>query len=108
MNSSRCTDSIENFELNGATLVRPRPVYVVPIEFYKVILLHISSFIYTVRVLSACPQASKYCVWRPEIRSLFTKGEGFSLFTRIYLGPGRSAVGNLAICTQISRFYFCC
>lgn len=41
------------------------------------------------------------CVRRLWKTQLVYKGEGFSTFkTRIYLGPGDLAVGNLAICTD--------
>lgn len=43
-----------------------------------------------------------------ETQLVYKRGSVLQQLTRIDLGPGGLAVGNLAICTQITRFYFCC
>lgn len=65
------------------------------------------SFYCTFKVLykayvSICFQ---YCVLTVKMQLVY-KGKGSQCSTRIVFGPGIRQSGNLAICTQISRFYF--
>jgi len=80
----RCTDSDENLRMNGATWFWcVGPCFIVPIKFYSSFIAHLEFYMDVFEYVSLSFQI--LCE-EFEKRSLFTKGEGFSMLKQDLFG----------------------
>lgn len=81
MNSSRCTDSIANFELNGATLVRSRPVYQV---LQSSFIAHFKFYIYSTCLECMSSSFQILCLETGDTQLVYKRGRVLTIYQDLF------------------------